>query len=107
MLNASLASGTAVSRIGLETIGGSLQVGKATLHGAQRVIGCLFLLLQIEVIVIRRIPASDSYPGLIAHDLGDGREIVVIGSGEEVERVLEDAVTRVLDNAVRVLERDS
>jgi len=43
-------------------------------------------------LITRQIPTSDSYPGLIAHDMGEGREIVVMATGPEAEEVLRLAV---------------
>jgi hypothetical protein len=42
--------------------------------------------------ITRQIPASKHYPGLIAHDLGNNREIVVMGSGKIAEQALSKAV---------------
>lgn len=50
--------------------------------------------------VTRSIAPGPQYPGLLAHDLGDGHEIVVIGWGEEAERVLAEAV------AARIEQRE-
>ena len=38
------------------------------------------------------IPPAKDFPGLLAHDLGGGREILVSGWGVEAEAVLAEAV---------------
>jgi phosphotransferase system HPr-like phosphotransfer protein len=44
-------------------------------------------------LVTRSIPPDDKgYSGLIAHDLGNGREVVVMGHGPEAEKALRDFI---------------
>jgi hypothetical protein len=44
--------------------------------------------------VTRRVQPSKDFPGLIAHSLGEGREVIVIGTGQEAEEILRAELVR-------------